>query len=661
MLKRIVRLLFPVMVCLLTLAGLILLYRYDNKYNTAVKPGQPNQLSADCPLFLVDGWSVYPELLLEPEEVGNGEHAGIPTFIGEYSNLSSFHKDGSPYGNATWVMSLSLDQIDSALVLWIPELFSACRVYWNGALIGESGSIEPYKEDIRDLAISLSGQAQGNLVIQTANYRHYYSGIYYPPAIGTANAIRRMTGLRTLFYGFLTFSSLAAALFSTAVWMGSRQHLSPGPEDSLARDYGLLALSFAVRASYPCLRLLQLPFAGLIYTVEDFCSLLGLFFALRIVISLSRLDKRQILSGILIPVSAGMCVVGILIPLLLPLFPAYAGIYGLLISWYKLGLSLILIGCSLYGVLRNKPFCVFLLSGSSACGICLLAGILTINRYEPVYTGFAEEYGAFVMALCFAVMMVQRSHVLAREHAQLTLHLKDEVRRQTEEISGLVSERQKLLSELLHDVKSPMASVMSYLQLIDDNQIRLDDTTRSQIHMVAKKCGDIANRMQFMQKLTSASDMEIHMEFFDLRDMLEEYCRLNRPDLEIYDLSLLISLPETPCPIWGNREQLCRALQNLVYNATGFMPPGGAISLDLTVCGGWASLTVSDTGCGIPPERLPHIFERYYTTREQEGGQGMGLYITQAIIREHRGTITVASEVGKGTSFTVRLPVQDVI
>ena len=81
--------------------------------------------------------------------------------------------------------------------------------------------------------------------------------------------------------------------------------------------------------------------------------------------------------------------------------------------------------------------------------------------------------------------------------------------------------------------------------------------------------------MQFMQKLTSASDMEIHMEFFDLRDMLEEYCRLNRPDLEIYDLSLLISLPETPCPIWGNREQLCRALQNLVYNAAGFTPPGG--------------------------------------------------------------------------------------
>ena len=81
--------------------------------------------------------------------------------------------------------------------------------------------------------------------------------------------------------------------------------------------------------------------------------------------------------------------------------------------------------------------------------------------------------------------MSLRNHTLIKEHAYLTSQLKAEVQRQTQEISGLVNERQKLLSELLHDLKSPMASIYAYIQLIQNNKILLDKKTSEQLNTIA--------------------------------------------------------------------------------------------------------------------------------------------------------------------------------
>ena len=102
----------------------------------------------------------------------------------------------------------------------------------------------------------------------------------------------------------------------------------------------------------------------------------------------------------------------------------------------------------------------------------------------------------------------------------------------------------------------------------------------------------------------------------------------------------------------ADAEKLLRALENLVYNAADFTPPEGTITLSLTK----ACIQAADTECGIPENELTNIFHRFYTTRSNEGGQGLGLAITHAIITEHGGKIHAASEEGKGTVFTVWLP-----
>jgi signal transduction histidine kinase len=116
----------------------------------------------------------------------------------------------------------------------------------------------------------------------------------------------------------------------------------------------------------------------------------------------------------------------------------------------------------------------------------------------------------------------------------------------------------------------------------------------------------------------------------------------------------------TPVQVDGYADQLKQALVTLVDNALKYTPWQGWVSLSLNVADGCAIVKVSDTGEGIEPEDLPHIFERFYRanhgrTRDR-AGSGLGLSIAQSIIQEHRGRIEVESTPGKGSTFTIRMP-----
>ena len=117
----------------------------------------------------------------------------------------------------------------------------------------------------------------------------------------------------------------------------------------------------------------------------------------------------------------------------------------------------------------------------------------------------------------------------------------------------------------------------------------------------------------------------------------------------------------TPAQVYGDADQLKQALVALLDNALKYTPAAGSVTLSLSIAGQEATLTVSDTGIGIDPEDLSHIFERFYRadrarSREQSGS-GLGLAIVQSIVQEHRGRIDVESILGKGSAFSIRLPI----
>ncbi len=114
--------------------------------------------------------------------------------------------------------------------------------------------------------------------------------------------------------------------------------------------------------------------------------------------------------------------------------------------------------------------------------------------------------------------------------------------------------------------------------------------------------------------------------------------------------------------LWADEDKMLNVLFNLVENALKFTPPGGTITLSATRENERAVITVADTGAGIAPEHLPHIFERFYCADEApsaDGGVGLGLAIAHALVTAQRGTIQVHSALGQGTTFIITLPLEE--
>jgi signal transduction histidine kinase len=146
----------------------------------------------------------------------------------------------------------------------------------------------------------------------------------------------------------------------------------------------------------------------------------------------------------------------------------------------------------------------------------------------------------------------------------------------------------------------------------------------------------------------------------DLAQLIEEVFGQTRILAEARSLKFRLGSVE-PISVQGDYAHLRRLLLNLVDNAVKYTPPDGRVTVSLESSGGWASLRVEDTGMGIPREDQARIFQRFYRSAEArsrgEGGAGLGLCIARSIAEAHGGRIEVESATGRGSTFTVLLPI----
>lgn len=641
-----------VILTMLCLSGIT---SYDNKYITKAPVTQDNLtiVPKNGSYALVDGWELYPDSLLTSEDFANSSLPCYRTWAGEYPNLALFHDDHNPYGISTWRMMLAGE---GSVMLYLQEPLCAYKIYVNGQLLGSSGTVSPdnYTPHVRDGVFTFALDSETELLIQTANYSHYYGGVWYPPVIGSPDCISRIIAFRMILYGYLFSSSLTLSLFCIVLW----RHKT-GRNDSVLFCFGMLCLSFAMRICYPFIRMFGAPLVRTLYAVEDAAALLGIYFALRIAFELFLPEKYR-LHKLFRILSLAMCSIVVIVPLgVLPFLPNLVLWYGFFISCYKILVSGLLISLTVYGCFMGLPYTIPILCAATANGLCLLYGTLTIGYYEPLVGAYPEEYGSYCMVIAFAVLMVRRSRAMAEENIQLNQHLQEEVAQKTKHLQNLLIERSQLIAELGHDMKSPLTSLSNMAQIIHLNNIMLDEDTHKKILHIEKQCSILSERLKSIQEITSRTSSPIRMEPLVLNDFLTDFYRNYRPIIELYGPNFLNRLCARPCRVMANQEQLFRALENLLYNAADFTPPAGQITMSLTSDESFAYIRVTDTGCGISEKDLPNIFKRSYTTRGKEGGQGLGLAITRDIILEHGGNIDAASKEGEGSVFTISLPLYE--
>ena len=222
-------------------------------------------------------------------------------------------------------------------------------------------------------------------------------------------------------------------------------------------------------------------------------------------------------------------------------------------------------------------------------------------------------------------------------------------------------ERQKMIADISHDLKTPVTVISGYINAICDGKVPPEDTRRylKAIQTKAETLTELVNAFHEYSKVEHP-EFVLHPEVTDLCEYLREYLAGKYDEIDISGFSLEVSIPERPilCPL--DQPQFRRVLDNLLSNALRHNRLGTLLFFAVTVQNGQAVLRVGDNGAGIPPDRARHIFDPFVVGSDARsgGGSGLGLAITRRIVEQHGGTIALAARPAPGwsTEFVVKLP-----
>ena len=219
-----------------------------------------------------------------------------------------------------------------------------------------------------------------------------------------------------------------------------------------------------------------------------------------------------------------------------------------------------------------------------------------------------------------------------------------------------LAELGQLAGGLAHEIKNPLSTINVNLSLLEEDLRRYNDEAHRRWLRRLRSVQEEAGRLKGILDdfLRYAGQIELSPSPLDLRRLVGELIDFFAPQAEAARVVLRASLPDEPVIADVDADLFKQALLNLILNAVQAMPDGGELILKMAAVGRGAVIEVIDTGVGIAPEHRHRVFEAYYSTKRS--GSGLGLPMTRRIILEHQGSIQVESEIGKGTRFTIRLP-----
>lgn len=231
------------------------------------------------------------------------------------------------------------------------------------------------------------------------------------------------------------------------------------------------------------------------------------------------------------------------------------------------------------------------------------------------------------------------------------------INRLAEELSGLETLRTDFIANVSHEMKTPLAAVQNYATILQDPTL-LPEKRQEYAKAISQTTRRLADMVSNVLKLNKLENQKIFPEtmVFDLGEQLAQ-CLLEFETVwEKKNLELDCEIAED-VQVSADPELLYLVWTNLFSNAMKFTPEGGAVSVSLTAQGGWATVCVSDTGCGMTQETGSHIFEKFYQgdTAHATKGNGLGLALVKRVVDITGGKIAVRSTLGSGSTFTVQI------
>jgi len=250
-----------------------------------------------------------------------------------------------------------------------------------------------------------------------------------------------------------------------------------------------------------------------------------------------------------------------------------------------------------------------------------------------------------------------RNHAKLKSTTTEVLELSSTINALGEELDRQEELRKQLTADIAHELRTPIATLTSHLELMIDGIWNPDEKRLTALQKEAERLGDLVNDLSKIAQLESAQ-LRLNKELVNLGTVVEQTVSMVRGDY--YKKGVSLEYHGMSCEILGDARKLQQVLLNLLNNALKYTEEKGQVVVNMSYFGEMTRIVVEDTGIGIPKEDIEHIFERFYrvdkSRNRASGGVGIGLAITKAIVEAHGGSITVQSEVGKGSRFEVILP-----
>ena len=230
-------------------------------------------------------------------------------------------------------------------------------------------------------------------------------------------------------------------------------------------------------------------------------------------------------------------------------------------------------------------------------------------------------------------------------------------------LEGLFATQRRFVADVSHELRTPLTVIkgeVSLMRKMGATQVGFDEEALSSIESEVDRLTRMVGNLLILAQAESGK-LPLDIKEVELDTVLLEIFQQVRT---LAGGKVAIQIGEIEqIAIKGDRDRLKQVMLNIASNAVQYTPANGSVRLSLKAVGEKACLTISDTGPGIPPEDLPHIFERFYRgqksrTRSQGTGFGLGLSIAYWIVRNHGGTIDVSSRPNSGTSFIIWLPLK---
>jgi signal transduction histidine kinase len=283
----------------------------------------------------------------------------------------------------------------------------------------------------------------------------------------------------------------------------------------------------------------------------------------------------------------------------------------------------------------------------------------------------ANSGRASVMLMIAVVTVCSTIRILRSEASQATASARAEASKlhheaqllsqQNEGLRELDRMKDEFIAIISHELRTPLTSIAGYLELVLDDAHLLTADHRESLAVVSRNVGRLTLLANDLLLLAAAENgtLVLAKTSFELSELLAEAENAARPQAGANGVALSVEVDGTS-HLYADRPRLAQLLDNLISNAIKFTPAGGSVTVRAASAGDQLLVEVEDSGIGIPADELPRLFDRFYRARSAKtrnvAGTGLGLAIAKTIADAHDAQLRVTSELGRGTTFQLRLP-----